>query len=169
MVAVGTSTVTICYKEFLILKKEFAGQNLAEERPRHYSSNTARQRRRKKRQLQRLVFVASLAIVVIGIIILLISLLSSKPNSKEIDILSGVWVYDQYTRYEFDGYGNGCMCLEDVHYEYSYEISNNTVSMDFKNEAVHDCIYTFTVVEDKLTIIGGEGTTGGTYLLVRSN
>ena len=140
--------------------------------PRHYSSRTAvRQRRHRKRQRQRMIFVTSLAVVVIALIILSISLLSPKSDNKDsptMDALSGVWVYDQYTKYEFDGYGNGCMCLDDVHYEYTYEIIKNTVQIDFENEAVHDCSYDFTVDENQLTIIGGEGTTGGTYKLNKS-
>lgn len=83
------------------------------------------------------------------------------------DALSGAWVYDQYTKYEFDGYGKGCMCLENTHYEYSYKINGNTLSMDFENEAVHDCFYTFNVESNTLTIIGGEGTSGGTYTLIK--
>lgn len=140
--------------------------------PQHYSSRTAvRQRRYRKRQRQRMIFVTSLAVVVIALIILSISLLSQKSDNKDsptMDVLSGVWVYDQYTKYEFNGYGNGCMCLDDVHYEYTYEIIKNTVQIDFENEAVHDCSYDFSVDENQLTIIGGEGTTGGTYSLIKN-
>ena len=111
-------------------------------------------------------------LVVVIVIIAVISIILFKPSDTKndpakADALSGAWMYDQYTKYEFDGYGKGCMCLEDTHYEYSYKINGNTLSMDFKNEAVHDCSYTFTVNGGQLTIVGGEGTSGGTYTLTK--
>lgn len=114
--------------------------------------------------------VAGLAIVIALITIVLIILFkpsSSKSDPATTDVLSGAWVYDQYTKYEFDGYGKGCMCLENTHYEYSYKINGDKLSMNFENEAVHDCIYTFKVENNTLTIIGGEGTIGGTYKLTK--
>ena len=57
------------------------------------------------------------------------------------------------------------MCLEDIHYEYSYEIKGDTLFMDFDNKVVHDCSYIFDIKGSELTLIGGEGTTGGTYVL----
>ena len=61
------------------------------------------------------------------------------------------------------------MRLEDMHYEYTYEINKDALSIDFDDEAVHDCVYKFTVESDTLTIVGGEGTTGGTYILSKSS
>ena len=109
-------------------------------------------------------------VVILIAIIATVSIIFLKPSDTKndpatADVLIGAWVYDQYTKYEFDGYGKGCMCLEDTHYKYFYEISGNTLSMDFENEEVHDCFYTFTVRDGQLTIIGGEGTSGGTYKL----
>jgi hypothetical protein len=114
---------------------------------------------------------ASLIIIIATIVIVSIFIFKpkDKPNSSTPDIISGTWVYDQYIKYEFDGQGKGCMCLENIHYEYSYKINDNILSMDFKNEAVHDCSYTFEVDGNNLTFVGGEGTTGGTYLLTKQN
>ena len=39
--------------------------------------------------------------------------------------------------------------------------------MDYENESVRDGTYTFTVEDNTLTLIGGEGTVGGTYTLAR--
>ena len=108
-------------------------------------------------------------IAVIAVIsIILFKPSDTKNDPAKADALSGSWVYDQYTKYEFDGYGKGCMCLENTHYEYSYKIDGNKLSMDFENEAVHDCSYTFSVKDNMLTIVGGEGTSGGTYSLTKS-
>ena len=143
---------------------------MSESEPQSYRRYNARIAARRRRQRQRMMTVIGLAIVIV--IIAIVSIILFKPsNSKSdpatADVLSGAWVYDQHTKYEFDGYGKGCMCLENTHYEYSYKIDGDKLSMDFENEAVHDCIYTFKVENNTLTIIGGEGTSGGTYKLIK--
>ncbi len=145
-------------------------QNTSESEPQSYRRYNARIAARKRRQRQRMMTVVGLAIVIVIIAIVSIILFmpsDTKNDPTKADALSGAWVYDQYTKYEFDGYGKGCMCLSDTHYEYSYKINGNTLSMDFGNEAVHDCMYTFKVENNTLTIIGGEGTSGGTYTLIK--
>ena len=46
-------------------------------------------------------------------------------------------------------------------------IKKDQVSIDYENKSVRDGTYTFSVDKDKLTLIGGEGTVGGTYTLTR--
>lgn len=85
-------------------------------------------------------------------------------------VLKGVWYYDQYTEYEFDGEGKGCMCIDgSEHFEFDYKISGDTVKVDFLLNYVTDCEYKFTVKNDDLTLIGGEGTAepGREYSLKR--
>lgn len=85
-------------------------------------------------------------------------------------VLKGVWYYDQYTEYEFDGCGKGCMCIDgSEHFEFDYKISGDTVKVDFLLNYVTDCEYKFTVKNDDLTLIGGEGTAepGREYSLKR--
>ena len=41
--------------------------------------------------------------------------------------------------------------------------------IDYANESVWDSEYEFTVDGNTLTLIGGEGTVGGTYELKRSS
>ena len=48
-----------------------------------------------------------------------------------------------------------------------YKIKKDQISIDYENESVRDGTYTFSVDKDKLTLIGGEGTVGGTYTLTR--
>ena len=145
-------------------------QNASKSEQQSYRRYNARIVARKRRQRQRMLTIVGLIVVIA--VIAVISIFLFKPSDTKnaptkADALSGSWVYDQYTKYEFDGYGKGCMCLEDTHYEYSYKINGNTLSMDFENEAVHDCSYTFAVNGGKLTIVGGEGTSGGTYTLIK--
>lgn len=134
---------------------------------RRYNARVAAQRRRQRQRM-----LMTVGLVVVIAIIAVMSIILFKPSNRKndpatADVLSGTWVYDQYTKYQFDGYGKGCMCLDNAHYEYSYEIEDNTLSMDFENEAVHDCSYTFSVKDNTLTIVGGEGTSGGTYSLTK--
>ena len=69
-----------------------------------------------------------------------------------------------------DGKGGGCMCIDEKdHYEFTYDITGDAVSIDFKSDNVVDCQYTFSVDSDKLTLTGGEGTAqpGAVYELTK--
>ncbi|MBE6619709.1 MAG: hypothetical protein E7626_08090 [Ruminococcaceae bacterium] len=50
------------------------------------------------------------------------------------------------------------MLLPNVTYEFSYDIKKDQISIDYENESVRDGTYTFTVEDNTLTLIGGEGT-----------
>ena len=61
--------------------------------------------------------------------------------------------------YEFDGKGNGCMCIDKTnHYEFTYDIDGDTLKVDYALDYVTDCEYTYTVDGEKLTLLGGIGT-----------
>lgn len=90
-------------------------------------------------------------------------------DNQELLQFQGTWKYDEYTQYEFDGNGNGCMCLEDLHYEYTYIVRENELKLNFKDDSVRDCTYTFLIKDNTLTITGGEGTVGGLYELYKQN
>ena len=62
------------------------------------------------------------------------------------------------------------MFLEDEYrYEYKYSVSGDTLVLDFEADEVHDAEYTYSLDGDRLTLTGGEGTTGGTYVLTKKN
>lgn len=122
--------------------------------------------RKKKIQTQRRRFFGAIIILILALIIVLCVIIF-KPKNMGLDLLTGVWKYDEYTQYEFDGSGNGCMRLDTVHYEYTYSVSDNKVKLDFKDDAVHDCTYSFTINEENLTLVGEDGTVGGTYNLIK--
>lgn len=131
-----------------------------------YLSETERLRRRKKRQQQLMIKRGIVGLVALGILILIIVLIC-KGCSGGSDVLAGKWDVDGTTFYEFDGDGKGALILPSSTYEFTYEIENDQIHIDYKNESVHDGSYTFTVVNDKLTLVGGEGTIGGTYELTK--
>lgn len=133
-----------------------------------YLSETERLRRRKKRQQRLMIQRGIVGLVALGILILIIVLIC-KGCSGGSDVLAGKWDVDGTTSYEFDGDGKGALILPSTTYEFSYKINEDQLHIDYKDESVHDGSYTFTVDGDKLTLVGGEGTIGGTYELTKIN
>lgn len=88
---------------------------------------------------------------------------------KPTDALQGTFVYSESVKYEFSGKGNGAMYDNETKYSYSYSIEENTLKLDFKDESIRDASYTFSIENDTLTLIGGEGTMGGEYILERKS
>ena len=117
----------------------------------------------KRRKRQRIVIVSLLALLFVVLIIVLIC----KGCSGRTDALAGKWDFDGTTAYEFDGKGSGAMLLTLADYDFTYEIKDNQLYIDFVNESAHDATYEFSVKGDTLTLIGGEGTIGGTYELTK--
>lgn len=54
---------------------------------------------------------------------------------------------------------------DDVTYSYAYTVKGKKLILDFTEDIVRDCDYTFSVNETALTLIGGTGTDGGSYKL----
>lgn len=79
--------------------------------------------------------------------------------ASQLKKVEGLWHYNEYTEYEFDGKGSGRMFYaKDKFFAYTYTVDKDTVALDFELEYVTDCKYTFTVEGEKLTLVGGEGT-----------
>ena len=102
--------------------------------------------------------VPAVALAVLVLVIVLICK-GCAGGKKDLSVLQGTWYYDQYTEYEFDGKGNGCMCIDKTnHYEFIYKAEDGTLYLDFALDYVTDCEYTYTVDSDKLTLVGGNDT-----------
>lgn len=160
------------YKEFLrLFEKEHStpdDTHIVNQRQKQISAK--RQASKKRRQRQRITVSISALVLVLLIVIVAVICKSCLGNKNNLAILQGVWHYDQYTEYEFDGKGNGCMCIEETnHYEFTYTIDGNTLKIDFALDYVTDCEYNFKIENDKLTLIGGKGTAnlGQEYTLER--
>lgn len=117
---------------------------------------------KKKRRKIKPLFIAviALAIILIALIVFLVA-----GAGRQNTALVGTWKYDQYTSYEFHEDGKGYLCVDDVHYEYEYKVSGDKLKLDFTEDVVRDCEYSFTIENNKLTLVGGEGTDQGTYKL----
>lgn len=123
--------------------------------------------KRKKKQRKKKKFLIVLSISFISVVVLLSVYLIKTKNLNGFDVLKGSWKYDAYTTYEFNGKGEGCLCVENLHYDYTYSIAGDKLALDFWDASVRDCSYTFTIRDDVLVIVGGEGTIGGTYELIK--
>lgn len=91
-------------------------------------------------------------------------------SEGDLTALKGVWRYDPYTEYTFDGKGGGYMCIgEPNHYAFTYTADGDTLKIDFAFDYVTDCEYNFELENDQLTLIGGKGTAnpGQKYTLER--
>lgn len=94
---------------------------------------------------------------------------TEEVNSEDTSLLKGTFIYSENVKYEFNGKGKGAMYDRNSKYDYTYTIENENIMMDFKNEALRDATYTYKLEDDTLTLIGGEGTTGGKYILKKEN
>ena len=136
--------------------------------PGRYLSENERLKRRKKRRQQLMIRRGIVGGVALAILILIIVLIV-KGCSGGTDALAGKWDVDGVTFYEFNGKGKGALILPNSTYDFTYEIEENQLIIDYKDDSVHDGSYTFEVNDDKLILIGGEGTVGGTYELTKVN
>ena len=105
-------------------------------------------------------------LVALAILILIIVLIV-KGCSGSSDALAGKWDVDGTTFYEFAGDGKGALILPSKTYDFTYKIDNDQLHIDYVSESVHDGSYTFKIDGNKLTLVGGEGTIGGTYELTK--
>lgn len=143
----------------------------ASQRPGRYLPPNRKSVKKRKARQRKLALLTALVIVLLVLIIVLIFKGCTDSKNADADLV-GIWHYDQYTEYEFDGKGNGCMCLDSSnHYEFAYKTENGMLYLDFTLEYVTDCQYAYTVNGDKLTLVGGKGTAeiGREYTLTRTD
>lgn len=56
------------------------------------------------------------------------------------------------TVYRFDKNGKGELILPNSNFAFTYEIKDDTLTIDFESENAADSTYTFSVTDDKLTL-----------------
>ena len=139
-------------------QRQSVPQARATTRTGRYLSHKRMSAKRRKARRRKIAIVSAVALAVLVLLIVLICK-GCAGGKKDLSVLQGTWYYDQYTEYEFDGKGNGCMCIDKTnHYEFTYDIDGDTLKVDYALDYVTDCEYAFTVERDKLTLVGGNGT-----------
>lgn len=129
---------------------------------RQRQKHSAKRKAEKKRRQRRMIVIIAIFVVVLSLVTLLIV-----KSCNKADELKGTWDFDGVTVYQFDGKGNGSLNLPSNHYEFTYEINENEVSIDFKNDNANDVAYTFSLEKDKLTLIYSEDKATATYEMKR--
>ena len=82
-------------------------------------------------------------------------------------MIVGTWSTDD-TSLIFASDSTGTMVFSSGRYAFTYTISDHTLSLDFDTSAVIDCKYTISSISTStLVLIGGSGTTGGTFTLTK--
>lgn len=130
---------------------------LERQRQRRIARKKRQQRQRRKR---RLAMCAGLLLIAAFAVALL---------PKNTQPLKGTWVYGEMATIQFNSKGRGIIALpeKDTECAFTYTVEENTLQLCFDNTYITDATYTFTVERDNLTLFGGDGTTGGTYALMR--
>ena len=104
---------------------------------------------RKKRIF---IILIELLFIIVGLFVLFKFIFSKKTNDNLNNELIGLWDVDGNTKYQFDSKGNGKIIVPMSEYEFTYEIKDNVISIDFKNETSIDTKYEFELSENNLEL-----------------
>ncbi|MBQ9611965.1 MAG: hypothetical protein IJV14_05180 [Lachnospiraceae bacterium] len=117
-----------------------------------YRQRKLRRKRQQRRRRIGIAFFTILLLLVIGMIVYMaISVRSGKESEK--DILVGTWSSDLVTFYTFDGKGSGSMQTSLSIYDFSYELKEQAVVIDYEDETVSDAAYSFSLSDDGSILI----------------
>ena len=82
--------------------------------------------------------------------------------------LKGKWDLDGVTSYVFYNNGKGALVLPTAEYEFRYTIEEDVLVIDYTDEQVKDARYTYSIDGNKLTLNGGNATTQGEFVYVKT-
>lgn len=134
------------------------------------AKEAARAARRHRRKRQERILYSSVLVLLVIFVVGLVMLLKGCSGDKLPKELQGRWRYDQNTLYEFAADGTGSLYLQDnIRYDFTCKAKDDTLYIDFKQDYVTDCEYSYFVDGYVLTITGGTGTAtpGISYELTR--
>ena len=115
--------------------------------------------RRRRRVKKKAVFLA--LIIVVLIVACLIFLFLPKEKDKEksaVNDIIGTWTTDNVTVYEFDDNNKGKLIVPLGTYDFTYEIKDDKLFIDFVNEKSTDSKYSYHFKDGKLILEGSNGT-----------
>ncbi len=115
------------------------------------------QREREKRLRRRRRIITVSAAIILALLIFLIVILVKSCGSDNSAVnpykqIQGEWAVDSVTKYLFNSDGNGALILPNDTYDFTYEIDNGVITIDFTSDLVIDSSYSYTIENNKLTI-----------------
>lgn len=96
-------------------------------------------RRKKKRNTMKKAMLSAAIIITVAVAVILIIAQFRKKSNE----LVGTWRYDEHTQYVFEKDGTGKLLADDVTYSYAYTVKGKKLILDFTEDIVRDCDYTF--------------------------
>ena len=93
----------------------------------------------------------------------------NKKSDNFAEKLEGLWIFDSVTSYEFDLENNGILHVSDKEFSFTYKVTGTELQIDFADEIVEDCVYDISIEGEMLYMEGKEGTSGGTYELMKKD
>ncbi len=115
------------------------------------------QREREKRLRRRRRIIAITAAIILALLIFLIVILvkscgSDNSATNPYKQIQGEWAVDNITKYDFNSDGKGALILPSDTYDFTYEIDNDVITIDFTSDLVIDSSYIYTIKNNVLTI-----------------
>ena len=111
-----------------------------------------REKKNRKIKFKKILILACIIIVVCVALIFLF-----KGKNKIENKFIGEWTTDGVTIYEFKKDNTGVLKVSLSDYDFTYEIKDDKLYIDFKNEKSEDSEYTYEFKEDKLILTGKYG------------
>ncbi len=93
-----------------------------------------------------------LIMIVLLIIVLVLLFFIVKALLRPKNELLGTWTTDGITIYQFDENDTGKMIASSREYEFTYKVSGDKLTIDFKNEKSADRTYDYSIEDDKLIL-----------------
>lgn len=126
--------------------------------------NKPNPRKRKNKRVSQLTVIL-LAVCAVAVCVVAIVCIFSFTSGGKKNKLVGTWKYNDSIHYTFEENGKGHLADSGYEYSYSYKNSKSEIKLDFEEDFIMDCCYKYSIDGDVLTLIGSEGTDGGTYTL----
>ncbi len=114
-----------------------------------------REREKRLRRRRRIVVITAaiiLALLIFLVVILVKSCGSDSSATNPYKKIQGEWAVDNITKYAFNSDGKGALILPSDTYDFTYEINNGVITIDFKSDRVIDSSYSYTIENNELCI-----------------
>ena len=120
---------------------------------RYYGAWVIREKKRKKEKRRRNIMKVLLVFLFAVFVACMVMIVSHFVWNFQKDVLFGQWMYDQATGYEFDGNGEGNLIASEKRYAFRYQIGQDMLTINFKDDNLEDLTYQMSVESTALTLV----------------